>query len=452
MKNRKHFALSCLLAGGLTAWGSARADGIPAGYQLVYAQDFETPQALNDFVFANPDNWSITQHDGNGALECAGDSQYKPELRSPLNIVLLTHRRVGDFVLECDMLQTGKGDGVRDLCLFFNFQAPDSYYYCRLAPQTETQAHNIFIVNGKPCLKMSATASQGVEWGRDKWHKVRLVRDCQAGTIEVYFDDMRTPVMTANDTTFKEGWTGFGSFEGTGRIDNVKLYAPGALTTWRPSCFPSKPAVKAEPQPKIDGSDFEPLFDGKTLKGWKALNGTATFAVEEGCIVGASHAQQKINTYLSTEKSYGDFIFAFDVKFEKLGNSGIQIRSRERDGDRLVTGYQIEIDDSDRQWTGGLYEERGRGWMTPLAGDGQARQREAFKRDAWNTIVIKARDTHIQTWVNGMPIADYYDNDKELAASEGFIGLQVHWPVAGKAGKLRWRNLRIKELSERDGE
>jgi len=53
-------------------------------------------------------------------------------------------------------------------------------------------------------------------------------------------------------------------------------------------------------------------------------------------------------------------------------------------------------------------------------------QRDAFKLDAWNTIVIKAQGKHIQTWVNGMPIADYYDNDRQLAASEGFIGLQVY--------------------------
>ena len=447
----QRFSLSCLLAGSLTACGSARANGIPEGYRLVYAQDFETQQALNDFVFASPDNWSITQKDGNGALAFAGDSTHKPEVRSPLNIALLTHRRVGDFVLECDLLQTGKSAGVRDLCLVFNFQTPDNYYVCHLAAQTNEPAHTICIVNGKPCNTISEKTSKGVEWGPDKWHKVRLVRDCQAGTIEIYDDDLRTPIMTASDTTFKEGWTGFGSFGGTGRIDNVKLYAPGDLKAWRPSCFPSKPVAKAEPQPKIDGSDFQPLFDGKTLQGWKALNGTATFTVEGGCIVGASHAQQKINTYLSTEKSYGDFIFAFDVKFEKLGNSGIQIRSRERDGDRLVTGYQIEVDDSDRRWTGGLYEERGRGWMTPLVGDGQARQREAFKLDAWNTMVIKAQGTHIQTWVNGTPIADYYDNDQELAAREGFIGLQVHWPVNGKAGQLRWRNLRLKELRERGG-
>ena len=113
----------------------------------------------------------------------------------------------------------------------------------------------------------------------------------------------------------------------------------------------------------------------------------------------------------------------------------------------MVTGYQIEIDQSERKWTGGFYEERGRAWFTPLVGDSHAETREAFKLSEWNLMVIKADGDHFQTWVNGVPVADYYDTDKEFAASEGFIGLQVHWPVSPDAsGKLRWKNLRLKEL------
>jgi len=83
--------------------------------------------------------------------------------------------------------------------------------------------------------------------------------------------------------------------------------------------------------------------------------------------------------------------------------------------------------------------------MTPLVGNHNQKVREAFDLKAWNTVVIKAQGNHIQTWVNGVPIADYYDNDEKLGAREGFIGLQVHWP-ARAMGQLRWRNLRIKEL------
>ena len=101
---------------------------IPEGYQLIYEQDFENQSALNDFVFANPDNWAITSHEGNNVLEFSGKSQYVPPVNSPLNMALLVHRQVGDFVLECKMMQTGIAYNHRDMCLFFNFQEPDQYY------------------------------------------------------------------------------------------------------------------------------------------------------------------------------------------------------------------------------------------------------------------------------------------------------------------------------------
>jgi len=219
------------------------------------------------------------------------------------------------------------------------------------------------------------------------------------------------------------------------------------IQAWRPNCFSSKPAGNLQQQPRIDGPDFISLFNGKTLDGWKPLNGSAIYTVDNGSIVGTCNPKARQNSYLCTEKKYRDFIFACEVKYDKLGNSGIQIRSRQRESNGLVTGYQIEIDHSDRRWSGGLYEERGRGWFTPLVGDCNGEAREAFNLQEWNAIVIKAHGNHIQTWVNGVPIADYFDNDKKLLTREGFFGLQVHWPVKPEwTGQLRWRNLRIKEL------
>jgi len=75
------------------------AGEIPDNYKLIYEQNFDRPEALNDFVFANPDNWSVTRHDGNGALTLTGESGYIPPFTSPLNIALLVWRRTGDFFL-----------------------------------------------------------------------------------------------------------------------------------------------------------------------------------------------------------------------------------------------------------------------------------------------------------------------------------------------------------------
>ena len=78
-----------------------------------------------------------------------------------------------------------------------------------------------------------------------------------------------------------------------------------------------------------------------------------------------------------------------------------------------------------------------------LEGDAHATARAAFRFDDWNTIVIKANGRRLQTWVNGVPCADYVDMDQQNFTPSGFIGLQVH---AGKQGTIRWRNIRIKEL------
>ena len=63
----------------------------------------------------------------------------------------------------------------------------------------------------------------------------------------------------------------------------------------------------------------------------------------------------------------------------------------------------------------------------------------------WNQIVIRCEGNHIQTWLNGVQITDYTDKDEDKALTQGFFALQVH---AGGNGVMRWRNLRVKELTE----
>ena len=60
----------------------------------------------------------------------------------------------------------------------------------------------------------------------DDWHQVKLVRDTKSGTIEIFFDDMEKPVMTANDKRFGLGQIGIGSFDDMNDFDEIRLYAP----------------------------------------------------------------------------------------------------------------------------------------------------------------------------------------------------------------------------------
>lgn len=199
---------------------------VPDAYRLVYEQTFDKKATLGDFVFTDPKAWRHgSDAEGNGYLELHGKSQYKPKHRSPYNIALIRLGTVGSFVLDVDLKQTSREYGHRDMCVFFGFNDPEHYYYTHMATKGDQNAHQVFIVNDAPRTPVTKTRTKGVDWGKDVWIHVRVVRDAGKGTVEVYFDDMDKPVQTASDKAFQSGYLGFGSFDDVGRVDNIRLWA-----------------------------------------------------------------------------------------------------------------------------------------------------------------------------------------------------------------------------------
>jgi hypothetical protein len=184
-----------------------------------------------------------------------------------------------------------------------------------------------------------------------------------------------------------------------------------------------------------------PLFDGKTLDGWKTLGGGADYKVVDGTIVGSSRPGVP-NSFLVTEKTFGDFVLDLDVR-QDVGptNSGVQFRSLstpEFENGR-VHGYQTDIDPSERQWSGGIYEEAQRGWF--YTGEMNPPAKSLYKFGEWNHYRIEAIGPRLRVWINGKPAADVID----AASASGFIGLQVHSIEKPEdAGRTTtWKNLDI---------
>ncbi|MBO9616166.1 MAG: DUF1080 domain-containing protein [Dyadobacter sp.] len=198
-------------------------------------------------------------------------------------------------------------------------------------------------------------------------------------------------------------------------------------------------AAPLQAQKSKDG--WVDLFNGKDLTGWKQLNGQAKYEVKDGAIVGTS-VMGTPNSFLTTEKDYGDFILELDVKVDNKLNSGIQIRSLSKPDymNGRVHGYQVEIDPSDRAYSAGIYDEARRGWLYPL--DLNPEGKKAFKRDAWNKYRIEAIGNSIRTFLNGVPVAHVVDD----MTPAGFICLQVH-AIGSKemeGTQVSWKNVRIK--------
>src|SRR5688572_1865892 len=154
--------------------------------------------------------------------------------------------------------------------------------------------------------------------------------------------------------------------------------------------------------------NWKPLFNGKDLSGWKQLNGKAKYTIENGEIVGTTIFGEP-NSFLATEKDYGDFVLEFEYKVDSTMNSGVQFRSESKPDymKGRVHGYQFEIDPSKRAWTGGIYDEARRDWLYTM--DMNPSAKTAFKQSQWNKVKIECIGNHLRTWVNGVPTAYVVD-------------------------------------------
>ncbi len=192
---------------------------------------------------------------------------------------------------------------------------------------------------------------------------------------------------------------------------------------------------------KNESPNWVDLFNGQNLDGWKILGGSATYDVVDNTIVGTSQLNTS-NTFLTTKELYSDFILKLEYKVDPRLNSGIQIRSNSIPEyyNGSVHGYQVEIDPSDRAWSGGIYDESRRGWLNPLTKNLIAQK--AFKQNEWNKYRVEAIGDTIKTWINDVEAAHLIDD----ATRAGFIGLQVHGigMDSTKLGtQVSWKNIKI---------
>ncbi len=197
----------------------------------------------------------------------------------------------------------------------------------------------------------------------------------------------------------------------------------------------------------VSAGEWVDLFDGKTLKGWSQRNGLATYRVQDGTIVGRT-AINSPNSFLCTEKLYGDFELRFEVKVDDGLNSGVQIRSQSKGNtpEGRVNGPQVEIESSGANGaeSGYVYgEATGRGWLTP---EERLKPHKHLKDGQWNQFRIVANGPRIQTWINGAQVEDLTDAKIYETHPKGFIGLQVHGVGDRGPFEVAWRNIRLREM------
>ena len=201
------------------------------------------------------------------------------------------------------------------------------------------------------------------------------------------------------------------------------------------------------------------LFDGETLDGWSVHSGFASYKVEDGCIVGTA-TKGSPNSFLCTDREYGNFILEFEVLLEDDElNSGVQFRSQiapqelvfwfrnDQGSYQKVTipadrvyGYQVEI--AAGSGSGGVYDEARRAMMPWWPEEG-SKESKVFQKKEWNAFRIECKGDAIKTIVNGVLVSDFRDG----LTDKGIIGLQVHDVGDNPTPyQVRWKNIRLLPL------
>ena len=154
----------------------------------------------------------------------------------------------------------------------------------------------------------------------------------------------------------------------------------------------------------------------------------------------------KTNVWVTSDVKMSDFIVEVDARIPDDAdghcNSGLAFRCV---GEKCKPkGYQCEIDGGNPGKDGGCYGIGLGGWLYPTAAtnkEHQARIKEAIKPKEWNTYRVHCEGDRIRIFVNGKLITDI-TNSKSL---KGYFGIQHH----GRGGTMRFRNIRVKNLSKK---
>lgn len=199
------------------------------------------------------------------------------------------------------------------------------------------------------------------------------------------------------------------------------------------------------------GQGWISLFNGKDLSGW-VKNGQEKWVVEDGAILGESTVGHY--GYLTTEKTYSNFVLRLKFKPETDGNSGVFTRSRITGNSPKtgpdIEGEQVEVDPTRN--TGSIYESGGRGWIAM----GTPACEHAIKPRSWNDLEIREDGLRYITRLNGVPCVDFTDvaadsqappGKHPLGVTEGVIGLQLH---TGGGVKILFKDIYLKEIGAGD--
>lgn len=199
---------------------------------------------------------------------------------------------------------------------------------------------------------------------------------------------------------------------------------------------------------------WKPLFDGKSLAGWRAYNKTATppgpgWVVENGIL---KKKDKVAGGDIITEKKFNNFELAWEWKVMPGANNGVKyLVTEERP---TAPGHEYQMLDDERHPDGKIGPKRQTASfyevIAPVA------DRPTKPAGEWNTSRILLQGNHVEHWLNGKKVVEYeLGSDAVKAAvalskfknAKGFgEKIEGHIMLTDHQDEAWFRNMKIREL------
>ena len=217
-----------------------------------------------------------------------------------------------------------------------------------------------------------------------------------------------------------------------------------------------------------DDVGFVPIFDGKTLSGWRAdvKSNAAAWSVKDGAIHGEGQEDRLVYLIYSGDEDLTDFELRFSYRMLTEGNTGVELRSRvDKTGKRPFEGYHADLghvgigpqvlgawdfhfatrkEFACQRGTRLVIDKNGNAHYNRI--ENQLKIEDIKQRD-WNRGHVIARGNHFQFFINGKLSSEFTDGIEQGRLESGFIGLQLH----NKGMVVEFRDIRLKRPTSTSG-
>jgi hypothetical protein len=224
MNTSKHILLLIALFIGINKAAAQDIKALKKNHTQIVDDGIST-KSPSQYTFTHPDKWVLTENGKSGKdLKFIGGDKPVASQRQPQEIMLIhSHDKLGDVIVEFDFLQRGRDFSLRDVCVIYGHINDSTYCYAQAASEEGRYSHNIFKLADGKTQKIGKAIAPPVVWKYQKWHHITVIRDLSNHSVQMFVDE--TLVLSTDTDEDFVGKIGIGTYGSEFKIDNLQVWS-----------------------------------------------------------------------------------------------------------------------------------------------------------------------------------------------------------------------------------